>query len=139
MEQFEKDFTSSCETLLIKEGNKLCEEVITFLDEDEEFLIDKARTFCKHFIEFMEVNKLDTKYTLELKERCKKYLENVDYFYRFRFTLKEVNRDRDIKKSMKNTENVYTDTNYLLRDNSLKMTSGLNMNNKRIINLEPII
>ena len=76
MEQFEKDFTSSCETLLVQEGDKLCKEVITFLDEDEEFLIDKACTFCKHFIGFMEVNKLDTKYTLELEERCRKYLEN---------------------------------------------------------------
>ena len=30
MEQFEKDFTSSCETLLVQEGDKLCKEVITF-------------------------------------------------------------------------------------------------------------
>ena len=97
MEQFEKDFTSSCENLLIEEGSKLCEETFHFLVEDEEFLIDKACTFCRHFVDFMDVNKLDTKYTLELKERCKKYLENVYDYQRIKFTLKEVNRDREIR------------------------------------------
>ena len=123
MEQFEKDFTSSCETLLVQEGDKLCKEVITFLDEDEEFLIDKARTFCKHFIEFMEVNKLDTKYTLDLKERCKKYLDNVKYFNRFKYTLEDVNINREKKL------NVGSNINISLRDKPLKMTGGLKMRN----------
>ena len=106
MEQFEKDFTTSCETLLVQEGNKLCKEVMVFLDEDEEFLIEKARTFCNHFIEFMRVNKLDTNYTLELEERCKKYLENIKYFYSFKCTLRHVNRDRDLsKKERENSDN----------------------------------
>ena len=98
MEQFEKDFITSCETLLVEEGNKLCEEVLVFLDEDEEFFISKAHTFCKHFVDFMDVNKLDTKYTLELKERCKEYLENLRDFNKLKYTLRELNEDRDIRK-----------------------------------------
>ena len=130
MEQFEKDFTTSCETLLVKEGNKLCEEVITFLDEEEDFMIEKSKLFCERFTEFMEVNKLDTKYTLELKERCKKYLENVYDYQRIKFTLKEVNRGREIrehKESIENSVNT-TNTNFLISD--------LNMGNKKIVGIK---
>ena len=91
MEQIEKQFKKSCEKLLIQEGEKLCEETLHFLCEEEDFMIEKAKTFCEHFVDFMEVNKLDTKYTLELQKRCKKYLENEKDFHRFKSTLKEVN------------------------------------------------
>ena len=126
MEQFEKDFITSCETLLIEEGNKLCEEVLVFLDEDEEFLIEKACTFCIHFIKFMDVNKLDTKYTLDLKERCKKYLDNVKYFNRFKYTLYDLNDERKMKNIKK--LNVDSNINFSLCNNPLKkMTGGLKM------------
>ena len=129
MEQFEKDFITSCETLLVEEGNKLCEEAMHFLIEEEDFLIEKSKLFCLNFIDFMDVNKLDSKYTLELKERCKKYLENVKYFYRFKYTLRESKENSD------NTTKMCADTNYLLRDTNTKMTSDLDMGNKKIVGI----
>ena len=71
----------------------------------------------------MEVNKLDTKYTLDLKERCKKYLDNVKYFNRFKYTLEDVNINREKKL------NVGSNINFSLRDKPLKMTGGLKMRN----------
>lgn len=80
MEQIEKEIKLGLEAILI------CEEILKYIGEQDRMIIDKAKVYCDFFLCY----KLDGVETTELKERCKKYLENLDNFKRdYKFVLNE--------------------------------------------------
>ena len=60
------------------EAIDICEDIIKYIGEKDIMRIYKAKVFCEFFLCY----KLDGIETTELKERCKKYLENFDNFSR---------------------------------------------------------
>lgn len=70
MEQIEKQIK------LGLEAYEVCEEILKYIGEKDIMKIYKAKVFCEFFLCY----KLDGVETKELKERCKKYLENFDNF-----------------------------------------------------------
>ena len=60
------------------EAIDICEEILKYIGEKDIMKIYKAKVFCEFFLCY----KLDGVETTELKERCKKYLENFDNFSR---------------------------------------------------------
>ena len=58
------------------EANEVCKEILKYIGEKDIMKIYKAKVFCEFFLCY----KLDGVETTELKERCKKYLENLDNF-----------------------------------------------------------
>ena len=70
MEDFEKQLK------LGLEAYEVCEEILKYIGEKDIMKIYKAKVFCEFFLCY----KLDGVETKELKERCKKYLENFDNF-----------------------------------------------------------
>ena len=67
MENIEKEIKLGLEAILI------CEEILKYIGEQDRMFIDKAKVYCEFFLCY----KLDGVKTTELKERCKKYLENL--------------------------------------------------------------
>ena len=70
MEEFEN------QNKLGLEATDICEEILIYIEENELMRIYKAKVFC----EFVLCYNLGGVDTTELKEKCKKYLEN---FYNF--------------------------------------------------------
>ena len=80
MEDIEKEIKIGLEAYLI------CEEIISYLGEQYRMIIDKAKAYSEFFLCY----KLDGVETTELKERCKKYLEDLANFNRdYKFILNE--------------------------------------------------
>ena len=93
MKQIENDFINSYETNLAKEGEKLCKEIENNIEVCGELLVNKATTYCQFIVS--KLDSLDPK----LVERCKSYLDDVNNFYRYESTFKQVNNDRRERKS----------------------------------------
>ena len=72
MEDLEKQIKLGLEAI------DICEDIIKYIGENDIMRIYKAKVFCEFFLCY----KLDGVETTELKERCKKYLENFDNFSR---------------------------------------------------------
>ena len=70
MEGYEKQIKLGLEAI------DICEDIIKYIGEKDIMKIYKAKVFCEFFLCY----KLDGVETTELKERCKKYLENFDDF-----------------------------------------------------------
>ena len=80
MEDIEK------ETKLGIEAIDICEEILKYTHEQDRMRIAKAKAYCEFFLCY----KLDGVNTTEIKERCKKYLENLDNFKRdYKFVLND--------------------------------------------------
>ena len=94
MENIEKEIKLRLEAILI------CEEILKYIGEQDRMFIDKAKVYCEFFLCY----KLDGVKTTELKERCKKYLENLDNFKRdYKFVLNE-NIDNERLLNLKEME-----------------------------------
>ena len=87
MEQIEKQFITSFQSILLKEGKEICEEILVMIGEKDEMVLEKAKAFCEFFMTY-ELDGVDTE---KLKERCKNYLENLINFYKYKSTFKKVN------------------------------------------------
>ena len=61
------------------EAIKICEEILKYIGEKDKMIIEKAKVYCEFFLCY----KLDGVNTEELKERCKKYLEDLANFHRY--------------------------------------------------------
>ena len=61
---------------LALESRKICEEIKVMIGEQDEMLIAKAEVYCKYFLDY-ELDGVETK---KLKERCKKYLNDVNHY-----------------------------------------------------------
>ena len=96
MEDIEKEINLGLEAFLI------CEEILTYLAEHYRMIIDKAEVYS----EFLLCYKMDGVETIEIKERCKKYLEDLANFKRdYKFVLdKNIDDERllDLRNMRKN-------------------------------------
>ena len=47
MEDLEKQFITSYQSILLKEGKEICEEVLVMIGEKDELMMEKAKAFCE--------------------------------------------------------------------------------------------
>ena len=87
MEKLEEQFITSCQSLLVKEGKEICKEVLVMIGEKDEMMMKKALAFCEFFLSY----KLEGVNTEKLVEKCENYLENLNNFYKYKSTFKQVN------------------------------------------------
>ena len=87
MEDLEKQFITSCQSILLKEGKEICEEILVMMGEKDEMVLENAKAFCEFFCSF----KLDGVNTEKLVEKCENYLENLDNFHKYKSTFKQAN------------------------------------------------
>ena len=76
-EKFENQLISSYESTLAVEGEEICKEVDSILEDDDELLVEKANAYCLFCTDPKRVN-IDEK----IVEKCKKYISD---FSRHRF------------------------------------------------------
>ena len=98
MEDLEKQFTTSCQSILTQEGKEICEEILVMIGEKDKMMIGKAKAFCEFFLSY----KLDGVNTEKLLERCKKYLNKVCDFNRYECTFRSINNERKTLLDMRN-------------------------------------
>ena len=91
MEDLEKQFITSCKSILTQEGKEICEEVLVMIGEKDEMVLEKAKAFCEFFLYY----KLDGVNTEKLEERCRKYLEEIYNLYKYKEDFKKANRIRN--------------------------------------------
>ena len=91
MEQIEKQFITSYQSILTQEGKEICEEVLVMIGDKDELMIEKAKAFCEFFLSY----KLDGVNTEKLLERCKNYLEELNNFNKYKYTFKKANFNRN--------------------------------------------
>ena len=91
MEDLEKQFITSFQSILLKEGKEVCEEILVMIGEKDETVLEKAKAFCEFFLYY----KLDAVNTEKLEERCRKYLEQIYNLYKYKEDFKKANRIRN--------------------------------------------
>ena len=84
-EKFENQLLSSYESTLAIEGEEICKEVDSILEDDDEFLVEKANAYCLFCTDSKRVN-IDKK----LFERCKKYLDDIRNYRDIKYILKNI-------------------------------------------------
>ena len=87
MEQIEKQFITSCQSILTQEGKEICEEVLVMIGDKDELMLEKAKAFCEFFLSY----KLDGVNTEKLVEKCENYLENLNKFHKYESSFKQAN------------------------------------------------
>ena len=93
MEQIEKQFITSYQSILAKKGKEICKEVESIFDDNDELMKEKANTYCQ-FISSFKVDGVDPK----LVERCQNYIDDVNNFNRYKSTFDQFNISRRKKK-----------------------------------------
>ena len=91
MEDLEKQFITSFQSILTQEGKEICEEILVMIGEKDEMMLEKAKAFCEFFISY----KLDGVNTEKLEERCRKYLEEIYNLYKYKEDFKKAKRIRN--------------------------------------------
>ena len=91
MEKIEKQFITSFQSILLKEGKEICEEILVMIGEKDEMVLEKAKAFCEFFLSY----KLDGVDTEKLEERCRKYLEEIYNLYKYKEDFKKANYIRN--------------------------------------------
>ena len=91
MEQIEKQFITSYQSILAKKGKEICKEVESIFDDNDELIKDKATTYCQ----FISLVNCDDK---KLVERCQNYIDDVNNFNRYKSTFDKVNISRREKE-----------------------------------------
>ena len=93
MEKIEKQFITSYESHLAKEGKEICKEVDSIMCDNDELMVEKADTYC-NFISHSKRHGFDPK----LVDRCRKYLNDTRNYNHFKHTLEEVDFRRKERK-----------------------------------------
>ena len=88
-EKFENQLISSYESTLAVEGEEICKEVDSILEDNDELLVEKANAYCLFCTDPKRVN-IDEK----LFERCKKYLDDIRNYRDIKYTLENISRSR---------------------------------------------
>ena len=88
-EKFENQLISSYESTLAVEGEEICKEVDSILEDDDELLVEKANAYCLFCTDPKRVN-IDEK----LFERCKKYFDDIRNYSDINYILKNISRRR---------------------------------------------
>ena len=76
MEDLEKQFITSCQSILTQQGKEICKEILVMIGEKDEMMMKKAFAFCEFFLSY----ELEGVNTEKLIERCKKYLNDVHHY-----------------------------------------------------------
>ena len=84
MKEFENQLLSNYESDLAEEGSTICKEVDDLFGNNKELLAEKVRAYC----DFVKYTRSDV--DSKLLDRCKKYLQEMDYYNEIKFTLKEI-------------------------------------------------
>ena len=71
------------------EGEEICKEVDSILEDNDELLVEKANAYCLFCTDPKRVN-IDEK----LFERCKKYLDDIRNYRDIKYTLENISRSR---------------------------------------------
>ena len=82
MEQIEKQFITSLQSILVKEGKEICEEIFVFIGDKDELMLKKAKACCEYFYS----HKLDGVNTEKLDEKCNNYLEKLFKLHKYKTT-----------------------------------------------------
>ena len=88
-EKFENQLISSYESTLAVEGEEICKEVDSLIQDDHELLIEKANAYCLLCTDPKRVD-IDAK----LIERCRKFLDNLSNYRNIKYTLEYISRTR---------------------------------------------
>ena len=88
-EKFDKQLTSSYESTLALEGEEICKEVDSLIQDDHELLIEKANAYCLFCTDPKRVD-IDEK----IVEKCRKCLSNFSNFRFIKNTLENISRSR---------------------------------------------
>ena len=96
MEDLEKQFITSYESTLAKEGKEICEKILVYIGEKDKMIMEKAKAFCEFFMKY----KLDGVDTKKLIERCEKYLYDMKNYRRIKQSLEEVNINRRLQEEL---------------------------------------
>ena len=87
MEDLEKQFITSCQSILKQEGKEICEEILVMIGEKDELMMEKAKAFCEFFLYY----KLEGVNTEKLLEKCKKYLDEFYNFHTYKRKFEKAN------------------------------------------------
>ena len=87
--KFENQLISSYETGLAVEGEKICKEVDSILEDNDELLVEKAYSYC-----LFRTNPKRVDIDEKLFERCKKYLDDMRNYNHIKDTLKYISSRR---------------------------------------------
>ena len=87
MEDLEKQFITSFQSILLKEGKEICEEILVMIGEKDEMVVEKAKAFCEFFLSY----KLEGVNTEKLLRRCKKYLEEFHKLHMYKKQIEYAN------------------------------------------------
>ena len=90
MEQIEKQFITSYQSNLAKEGKEICEEVFVMIGEKDEMVLEKAKAFCEFFLSY----NLDGVNTEKLTKKCKDYIGEYHNYQIYKTNFKEANSYR---------------------------------------------
>ena len=90
MEDLEKQFITSCKSILLKEGKEICEEILVMIGEKDEMVLEKAKAFCEFFLSY----NLDGVNTEKLTKKCKDYIGEYHNYQIYKTNFKEANSYR---------------------------------------------
>ena len=88
-EKFDNQLLSSYESTLALEGEEICKEVDSLIQDDHELLIEKANAYC---LLCTDPKRVDIDATLI--ERCRKFLDNLSNYRNIKYTLEYISRTR---------------------------------------------
>ena len=88
-EKFENQLLSSYESTLAVEGEEICKEDDSLIQDDDELLIEKANAYCRFCTDPKRVN-IDEK----LFDKCKNYLNDLRNYRNIKDTLDYILKTR---------------------------------------------
>ena len=94
-EKFENQLISSYESTLAQEGEEICKEVDSLIQDDHELLIEKANAYCLLCTDPKRVD-IDEK----IVEKCRKYISDFSNFRYIKNNLKYLSNSRKEQKKV---------------------------------------
>ena len=94
-EKFEEQLLSSYESTLALEGEEICKEVDSLIQDDHELLIEKANAYCLLCTDPKRVD-IDEK----IVEKCRKYISDFSNFRYIKNNLKYLSNSRKEQKKV---------------------------------------
>ena len=90
MEDLEKQFFSSYESYLAKEGKEICKEFDSIIKYNNELMIEHFKTYYYYFFNREKTSDLHPKFV----EKRKKFYEHISRYEEFKHALNSLNYKR---------------------------------------------
>ena len=94
-EKFENQLLSSYKSTLAVEGEEICKEVVSLIQDDHELLIEKANAYCLFCTDPKRVN-IDK----NLFDKCKKYLRDMSRLSYIKIHMEYLSNSRKEQKKV---------------------------------------